>query len=945
MGSVIPSIPGTEPLPGQPDWLRQWLDATRQWARARDPRETTVGSPVDKFMTRAELLELGLLLRRADGSFAPGSGGTTIIVPGGGGGGGGGGTPPDLTPAPTPTGLTVDAAISNLIIQWAAPTYTQGGGHGRTNIYGAVWATGAPEPFFVDAKLIDTAMGAATIKTYATNPGTRWKIWIKWQTLAGVESLAPAGGIHGVEATTGQDVSALLGVLSGAITETQLFAALNARLNLIDAPSTGLVTRVADLQTVYGTTASAAASAAAAAAAEAAAILAKNSAETAASTATTQAGVAASQASAAGFSASAASSSASLAAASAGSAGTSAIAAESSRLTALTAAGDALAYRNDAATSASSAAGSASTATTQAGVAVSASSAASGSAAAAVVSANSAAASASDAAGFAAASAVDYSAVQARLNNFGGSGVTVETTVSATASTVSGLTGQYMVRMSVDGYMSGFGLQSDLLAGGTPTSTFIVSVDKFAVATPESSVPLWAASASVALNAIRRISGVNDKVLVCRTAGTTGGSAPSIAGAIGSMVVDNDVRWQIASRVPFSVLTVPTLINGATVAAGVYIDAAYVLNGTVQNAQLGNAAVDDVKIANMAVGKLTAGSLQVGAYIQSTSYVAGSAGWRISADGSAEFSGVIVRGTIFASAGTIGGITIGATAIQSSNYVPATSGFRLHSDGSLDVGNGSFRGSVTALSGAIGGVVIGADHIRSANFDGTFNGSGGITSGGTQGWALANGGKLVIDAALVRGQKTASATSALNLHGSTPVSEVSATAGMVTLVSEGFVATAGMNGWLDLYVTSEGDRAEVVTQITAVRQGDGAERFGPETSQYVHLTGGKFWADTSTYRHRVAVALTWCFTGGYYQSRTRPPGQTGIPLSPIFVSGALDAGTWLIRLQVRVFVHNPATESPSAVLRDLRAEVGAYCFEHKGCLTSTGATTGGGIIF
>ena len=101
----------------------------------------------------------------------------------------------------------------------------------------AVWATGAAEPVFADAELIDNAVGALTIKAYPTNPGTRWKIWIKWQTVDGVESTSPAGGIHGAEATTGQDVSSLLGALAGSITSTQLSSALNTRINLIDSSS------------------------------------------------------------------------------------------------------------------------------------------------------------------------------------------------------------------------------------------------------------------------------------------------------------------------------------------------------------------------------------------------------------------------------------------------------------------------------------------------------------------------------------------------------------------------------------------------------------------------------------------------------------------------------------------------------------------------------------
>lgn len=123
---------------------------------------------------------------------------------------------PDYTPPPTPTGLTVSAGIGTLIVQWDAPTYTQGHGHGQTNIYGAKWAhpDTDPPPTFSNAVRIDTAPGALTIASISTDPATTWCIWIKWQSKDGVESSSPEGGANGTQATTGVDVSALIKVLS-----------------------------------------------------------------------------------------------------------------------------------------------------------------------------------------------------------------------------------------------------------------------------------------------------------------------------------------------------------------------------------------------------------------------------------------------------------------------------------------------------------------------------------------------------------------------------------------------------------------------------------------------------------------------------------------------------------------------------------------------------------
>lgn len=83
-------------------------------------------------------------------------------------------------------------------------------------------------------------------------------------------------------------------------------------------------------------------------------------------------------------------------------------------------------------------------------------------------------------------------------------------------------------------------------------------------------------------------------------------------------------------------------------------------NGVTATADL----IDNQHIISLTAAKLTAGSVGVSEYIQSTGFTTGSAGWQIKGDGTAEFSGVIVRGTLYATAGTIGGITIESGAIR-----------------------------------------------------------------------------------------------------------------------------------------------------------------------------------------------------------------------------------------------------------------------------------------
>lgn len=193
------------------------------------------GSVLDTAITMRRAQDLGIL--DANGHFIRVGG-----PPGGSGSPGPPGPPapgitPDLTPPPTVTNLTAVAGLSQVIAMWDAALYTQGHGHLQTNIYAATRNPGDPQATFSDATLRYSATGALTIASLPSEPNIRWHLWAKWKTVDGVESINPAGGANGVVVTTGQDVSHLLAVLTNQITTSQLYSALNTRIDLIDAPA------------------------------------------------------------------------------------------------------------------------------------------------------------------------------------------------------------------------------------------------------------------------------------------------------------------------------------------------------------------------------------------------------------------------------------------------------------------------------------------------------------------------------------------------------------------------------------------------------------------------------------------------------------------------------------------------------------------------------------
>ena len=309
--------------------------------------------------------------------------------------------------------------------------------------------------------------------------------------------------------------------------------------------------------------------------AETSAVSAKNDAESAEANAATSETNAANSATSAGNSATAANTSASNAATSATAAGTASsaataarTAAQSARDTAQTAqAGaeqaetDAVAAKNAAQSSASAAATSAQTASTQATAAGTAATAASTSATDAASSAGSAStfsqnasASATSAAGSATSAAQNFNSITARLDSIGGSGVTVEQKFTAVASDVSGLEGQYTVKVDSNGAVAGFGLASSTTAAGGITSEFIVNADRFAI--------------------------------------MRGGSSTA------------------AATVPFVVQASATTLNNETVPAGVYMADAFIKNGSIESAKIGSLDAGKITAGTILAERIGANSIE-----------------------------------------------------------------------------------------------------------------------------------------------------------------------------------------------------------------------------------------------------------------------------------------------------------------------------------------------
>jgi hypothetical protein len=255
----------------------------------------------------------------------------------------------------------------------------------------------------------------------------------------------------------------------------------------------------------------------------------------------------------------------------------------------------------------------------------------------------------------------------------------LNTEITTNTTEITNVRNLYTVKMDNNGFLTGFGLMSTLADGGVAVSDFFTNVNRFAVTAPMTTMPLWASGTAYSVGQSVRISGTTTKILVCKVAGTSGGSAPSISGAIGSIVTDNTVEWQISSSVPFAVLSTSLTANGVTLAPGVYIDGASIVNATIGSAQIGLATIDDARITDLNATKITAGSLQVGSYIQSSNFITSVQGWKIDAAGSVEFGSGTFRGALSGATGTFAG--------------------------SLSAASGTFTGTLSAATGTFSGTV------------------------------------------------------------------------------------------------------------------------------------------------------------------------------------------------------------------------------------------------
>lgn len=162
----------------------------------------------------------------------------------------------------------------------------------------------------------------------------------------------------------------------------------------------------------------------------------------------------------------------------------------------------------------------------------------------------------------------------------------------------------------------------------------------------------------------------------------------------------NGSGWQSTPpSLPFVVQVSPTTLGGESVPAGVYIESAFIKNGSISNAKIGDAAIDNAKIADAAITSAKIGDAEI-----TTAKIEDAAiGTAKIADGSITSAKIedasITTAKIDDAAITNAKIS---GAIQSTDYKSGSKGWKIDKDGEAELNNATFRGTIDVKSAASG---------------------------------------------------------------------------------------------------------------------------------------------------------------------------------------------------------------------------------------------------
>tara|TARA_B110000285_G_scaffold173447_1_gene194350 strand:- start:90 stop:2546 length:2457 start_codon:yes stop_codon:yes gene_type:complete len=191
--------------------------------------------------------------------------------------------------------------------------------------------------------------------------------------------------------------------------------------------------------------------------------------------------------------------------------------------------------------------------------------------------------------------------------------VSMQQALETSADNVSGLRGQYSVKIDTNGYVAGFGLATTTSLAGVSTSEFAIRADRFALlnATAAAAYNAWVSGANYVIGDIVTYGGL----LFQSKQVHNNAFAPSAATTNANGTVNQTLFFWDCLSTPFAVQTVgATVSNGAGgtvyIPAGVYIRSANIANASITSAQIVSINAATITTGTLDVtNRITAGTI------------------------------------------------------------------------------------------------------------------------------------------------------------------------------------------------------------------------------------------------------------------------------------------------------------------------------------------------
>lgn len=224
------------------------------------------------------------------------------------------------------------------------------------------------------------------------------------------------------------------------------------------------------------------------------------------------------------------------------------------------------------------------------------------------------------------------------------------------------LSAQYSVKIDNAGFVSGFGLSSTVnRLTGNPYSDFMVRADRFSISSPDIPGFVITALTRSTTTATLTTSTAHGLVLndLVSLRGVTGdlnwNKAWKVAAVVSTtrinFVVPDTLKTAVLSAsstlckvvVPFIVTTTAGVNDeGQPIPPGVYISDAYIKDATITTAKIKNAAITNAKILNLTADKIRAGNILLSECIGSEAQTGGAPNWQVCGNGAASFRAITI---------------------------------------------------------------------------------------------------------------------------------------------------------------------------------------------------------------------------------------------------------------------------------------------------------------